>query len=255
MNTFISMLLSIIGNIFSDSTNKGIAVQLLYSYNNIQELTAGELAKRCFCNTNMISRFCKNLGFRSFSDMKSFIVSSHAARMEQMKYHLSMTDEKKVIDTICHLSEEKIDIKQFVNKIDVFNGLVYEAPQVVIIGALYPEVLSYHYLEDMIELGKCAYALPVAKEIEIPSVNNQSMIILVTFTGRMINNCRNTVNAICGKYSNTVLMTGNINMVSDEFIQVFHLPLKGDDENNNLLFIEILRLMKYRYYKNYIEGR
>lgn len=251
MNTLISLLLSIINNTLTDNTAREIARQLIRAYHEFDQIKASEIAERSFCNTSTVNRFCKSLGFRSFLDLKSFITVSHGVRKAQLRHHLDVMDGESILHNIEMLSKSPFDRKSFLEDCQKFNDVIVKVPRAVVVGAVYPESLTFHYMEDMIEMGKCIYNAPVNRQLTVPVEDEDTAIILISFTGRLFRYCTNEFNEICEKYPSTIVMSAD-----EEFLKLspnggFRLPFKGDDEVNNAVFIEVMRYLKYDYYVRY----
>lgn len=251
MNTLISLLLSIINNTLTDNTAREIARQLIRAYHEFDQIKASEIAERSFCNTSTVNRFCKSLGFRSFLDLKSFITVSHGVRKAQLVHHLDVMDGESILKNIEALSNGGFDRKAFLESCQQFNEVIRKAPYAVIVGAVYPESLTFHYMEDMIEMGKCMYNAPVSRSLTVPVEDSETAVILISFTGRLFRYCTNEFNEICEKYPSAIVMSAD-----EEFLKIspnggFHLPFQGDDEVNNAVFIEVMRYLKYDYYRHY----
>ena len=256
MNTLISILLAIMSNVYTDNTTREIVRQILLSYDHFEELKAGDLAKNSFCNTSTINRFCKTIGFKSFTELKAHMVSSHEVRKAQLHHHMEITTENSVLNRIDFLTENRLDKKKFIREAENFNEIVQKSSRVVLVGAVFPEAMTFHYQEDMIEMGKCVYTTPITKELIFPVEDPDAAIILISFTGRLFSYCKNTFNEILEKYPNTIVMTGN--QFNDSDVNpnnMFHLPFQGDDEGNNTVFIEIMRYLKWHYYENYVKDK
>jgi hypothetical protein len=252
MNTLISILLMILNNNSTDNTTREIARQILLSYHDFKNLKASELARNSFCNASTINRFCKTIGFNSFSDLKSFMISSHDVRKAQIIHHMEVTSEEDILKNIRNLCTGKLDEYRLKEDIRVLNERIAAAPRVVLIGAVFPNAMTLHYQEDMLEMGKCVYSSPVARQLEVPAEDPDAVIILISFTGRLINYCLSDYNEICRKYKNTFLMTSNKDLfAADRNANYVQLPFDDDNESNNALFIEIMRYIKYRYYADY----
>ena len=255
MNTLISILLSIINNTLADNTTREIAVQLLKAYPELESIKASQIAERSFCNTSTVNRFCKSIGFQSFLDLKSFMMSSHSVRQAQLKHHLDLSDDKRILNNISVLCNGGFDEKDFVEHCRAFNETVFKAPHAIVVGAVYPEALTFHYMEDMIEMGKCIYNAPIARQLNVPNEETDTAVILISFTGRLIRYCASEFNTICEKYPHAIVMTADKDLISSTSPEkVFPLPFNGDDEANNAAFIEIMRYLKYDYYVRYYKG-
>lgn len=251
MNTLISILLTILNNIRTDNTTGEIVRQILLSYQDFENMKASDLAQKSFCNTSTVNRFCKSLGFSSFNDMKAFMVSSRSVRRSQLEHHMEITDAEAILNSISNYNQD-FSIERFKDECGRINEMIASAPRTVVIGAVFPKALTFHYQEDMLEMGKCVYNAPLSRKLEVPNEDPEAVIILITFTGRLINYCRSEYTELCSRFRKVILITGNEEIVpeSEEGL-ILHLPFAGDDEASNAVFVEIMRYLKYRYYMEY----
>ena len=253
MNTLISILLAILNNPVTDNTSREITRQILIHYRDFPALKAQELAEYSFCNTSTINRYCKNLGFRSFNELKTYLSTNHDIRRAQIAHHMEIVDEEKLLANIAYLIGPSFDRDEFIAECEKLNRMIDEAPRIVIIGAVFPEAITLHYQEDMIELGKCFYTAPVVRRLELPNEDSSAMIVMISFTGRLIDYCRNEFDELQDRFSRTVVMTGRDSFpAGTDQHMIFHLPFAGDDEASNTAFVEIMRYLKYRYYIDYV---
>ena len=251
MNTLISILLNIINNTLTDNTTREIARQILRMYPVIDNVKASEIAEKSFCNTSTVNRFCKSLGFKSFMDLKSYIMVSHGVRQAQLLHHMEVCDPQKMLDNIRILSSGDFDEKEFIETCRKINKIIYKAPSAICVGAVYPEALMFHYMEDMIEMGKCIYNSPVSRELTVPTEPDNTAVIMISFTGRLFRYCSSEFNEICSKYKDIIVMTADEEFLAKKPEGAFRLPFSGDDEVNNAAFIEMMRYLKYDYFVSY----
>lgn len=253
MNTLISLLLSIINNTLTDNTAREIARQLIRAYHDFDNIKASQIAERSFCNTSTVNRFCKSLGFQSFLDLKSYITVSHGVRESQLLHHMQVTDGRRILNNIDALSNGYFDEKSFIENCQKYNDIIAKAPSAVVVGAVYPEALTFHYMEDMIEMGKCIYNTPINRQLSVPSESPDTAVILISFTGRLFRYCTAEFNEICEKYPATIVMSADEEFLKNSPRGGFRLPFRGDDEVNNAAFIEMMRYLKYDYYTRHYQ--
>lgn len=128
---------------------------------------------------------------------------------------------------------------------------VSRANKVLIIGAVYPEMLTLHYMEDMIITGKTVYARSLYGDIE--NVSDDTLILFISFTGRMYTAYYSIIKEM--KDNNIVIFgIGNKDSLTegvklDGFIE---LPFNVDVEEENAVLPLVLQYAKLRYIE--VEG-
>jgi len=122
--------------------------------------------------------------------------------------------------------------------------------------ALIQDLKKYTTVSDSDANDLCQRLLSARKVVFIgPKIYRDSLVTLISFTGRLFSYCKNTFHEILEKYPNTIVMTGNQFNDSDINPNFFRLPFQGDDEGNNTVFIEIMRYLKWHYYENYVKDK
>lgn len=253
MNTLISILLAVLNDPTTDNTSREIARQILLNHHALENLKVSQLAEKSFCNASTVTRFCKHLGFSSFSDMKSFMITSHEIRQQQIRHHMELTDENELLEHIAGMCSRQFDKENFIKECELFNQAIHEAPRAVIIGAVFPVSMTFHYMEDMNEMNKCIYNAPIHRNLQAPANETDAVLIVISFTGRIVSYCAKEYDEILEQFPRTILMTGFNHTSANSREMVFHLPFEKDDEINNAAFIEIMRYLKYDYYRTYFQ--
>lgn len=252
MNTLVSILLSILNNTAADHVTREIARQFLKAYPDYENIKAVQIAERSFCNISTVNRFCKSLGFKNFGDMKAYMSTGHHIRQGQLAHHMSLADREKIISNIRVLANSELDEKAFLDDCRNFNETIRNVPYTVVIGAVFPEAMTFHYMEDMIEMGRCIYNAPIQRRLIIPQEDPQAGVILISFSGRLVTHCAEEFNEIIERFPHMIIMTGNRDIQKGlPAEKIFRLPFDGDDECNNAAFIEIMRYLKFDYYQRY----
>ena len=254
MNTLISILLAILNDITTDNTVREISKQILVNYHQFDNVKISQLAESSFCNASTVTRFCKSLGFSSFSELKNFMIVSHETRIEQLRHHMELMDENSILDIIRCVCGDSFNIKEFKKECRKINSILYKSPRAVMIGAGFPIALTLHYIEDMIEMNKCIYNAPIDRALKAPPSDPETTVMLVSFTGRLVNYCLQEYSEIVASFPKTILITGNREIKkSSEKEMIMYLPFEDDDEKNNTAFLEIMRYLKYDYYRTYFK--
>lgn len=188
MNTILSLLLSLITSSFSFDEKMMIAIEIIKAVTNgtFSDMTSKELAERCYVTTNRLRSFCQYIGFHKFNDLRNSLLQRIDVRKEQLLHHVSETDEKKILDTIAFVAGKDFDQNAFLSSLQELNDLIYQSPQVIVTGTVFPESLSLHYQEDMIVMGKTVYSLPIAHDFVVPGVDEDTLFVNISLTGRIM---------------------------------------------------------------------
>lgn len=256
MNTILSLLLSVINSSFSFDEKMTIAIEMIKAVTNgtISDMTSRELAERCYITTNRLRSFCQYLGFHTYNDLRNALLQRIDVRREQCLHHVSGTDINRVLDCIAFVAGRDFDKDAFLGSIQKLNDNIYQCPQVIMIGAVFPESLSLHYQEDMIIMGKPVYSLPVAHDFVVPGVDEDTLFITLSLTGRVMEYFYPSFMDFLSQYEHQAVITGNEKM-GDEYDNASKilLPVEGDEEVGNTILLMTLQLMKLDYYQRYVE--
>lgn len=208
----------------------------------------------CYITTNRLRSFCQYLGFHKYSVLRNALLQRIDARREQLLHHVSGTDVNRILECIAYVAGKDFDQNAFLASIQKLNDMIYESPQVIMIGAVFPESLSLHYQEDMIIMGKPVYSLPVAHDFVVPGVEEDTLFITLSLTGRVMEYFYPSFMEFLSQYKHQAVITGNEKMAGEyDYSSVVLLPVEGDEEAGNTILLLMLQLLKVDYYKRYVE--
>lgn len=252
MNTVISMLLQIVCTFFVDSIEYSIAYTILCNINHIQEYSAEKIAEMANVSTRSLSNFSKKLGYRNYAMLKSGILSTIEVRKMQIANHVQFSDDNSLINIINSLGITEFDKEAFIKSVDKYNEYVSKANKVLIVGAVYPELLSLHYMEDMIIAGKTVYAKSLYTDLE--NIPEDTLVLFISFTGRMYKAQYHRIKEM--KDNNIVIFgIGNKDSLTDgiKLNGFIELPFNVDAEEENAVLPLVLQYAKLRYIE--VEGK
>ena len=256
MNTILSLLLSVITSSFSFDEKMTIAIEIIKAVTSgtLPDMTSKELAERCYVTTNRLRSFCQYLGFHKYNDLRNALLQRIDARREQLLHHVSETDTERILDCIAYVAGRTFDKHAFLKCIQELNDIIYQSPQVIITGAVFPESLSLHYQEDMIMMGKPVYSLPVAHDFVVPGVDEDTLFINISLTGRIMEYFYPSFMDFLSQYKHQAVITGNEKMAEGyNYSATIRLPVEGDEEAGNTILLMTLQLMKLDYTMRYME--
>lgn len=103
-------------------------------------------------------------------------------------------------------------------------------------------------------MGKPVYSLPVAHDFVVPGVDEDTLFITVSLTGRIMEYFYPSYMDFLSQYEHQSVITGNEKMVQEyAFSSGILLPVEGDEETGNTILLMTLQLMKLDYYKRYMK--
>lgn len=152
------------------------------------------------------------------------------------------------------IGKNKVDREELKKCIEEIVNDIYEADVFSIIGANYPLFISFNFIEDMLVFQKNCLIQNVDYQLENSFDNCKTYGLLITITGRyfMLNQKQSQIiqdsNAHFGIISQNKAIKDKIKNVNS-FIK---LPGHKDSESLNLIIMNILLLIKYKYYEKYI---
>ncbi len=251
MNTVVSLLLLIVCSSFRDSSDFSLALTLLKYIKKIETLSREKLLKESGVSNHSLMRFCQMLGYKSFSSLKLSISQTCAIRKQQMRTHIDNTNKDEVLNEISCLANTEFNKGKFIEEVNEINRIISQSENIVIMGAVYPEVLCLHYMEDMIMLDKIVYSIPQGGVIP----DRNSVVMMISLTGRLYIERFKDVQKI-NQANIPIIGIGNVNTLpkSVHIKEFLELPFSGDTEIENSVIPLVMQYIKYDYIKNFHKG-
>lgn len=255
MNTVISMLLLFTYNSLNKDVYYYIAIYILDHLDDIENISIEKLAQDCHTSTVTIKKFCKLLGIDSFKKFKSLLFMTRKGRMEQIQFRYSQMDEEKLFNQIKYLSQKPVIKDQFIKIIDGITNLIHECNHIYITGATYPLALTLNFIEDMKIFNKKIYIKQLNYKYDDYDFKENDLILFITMTGRILSQNKQVFTKLYKTNTKKVIMTHNSVFQSFYcFDYLLFLQRNDDSEVDNLLIIEILNFIKYKYFMKYIKN-
>lgn len=254
MNTVVSLLLLIVCSSFKNTSDYAIAYYLLSNISPICDVSRSDVCENAGVSNRVLSMFCSTLGYKNYSDLKLALIKTIDIRKLQMKVHFNNADPDKIINAIHTLSNVDMDDARFTQTIDQINTYIYDCKKVIIVGTVYPEMLSLHYMEDMLMMSKFIHSSPV--NTSIGEVENDTLVLMISFTGRVYIEHYDEIMKF--KENNvSIVGIGNPNSLPEQIhlTKYLELPFKGNVEIENACIPLVLQYMKYRYYQTYGDAK
>lgn len=254
MNTIISMLLLFVYNSLNKDVYYDIAVYILDHLDEMESISIENIAHNCHTSTITIKKFYNLLGIESFKKFKTLLNDTRVGRLEQIKFRYSQINEEEIFEQVKILSHNKLLRKEvFMSDIEKVVDFIYDAKRTYINGAIFPLALTLNFVEDMKIFGKPFYIEQLNYKYNMNDYNEDDLLFIITITGRYLMQNKQSFLKMYESSAKKVILTQN------SIFQTFYvfdcmIPLYGSDdsETENLIVIEILNLIKYRYFMKYI---
>ena len=98
MNSLISMWLLIINNALIEDATYNIVRYFIINYKKLDKISISKVASDCLTSPATINKFCRQIGFQSYQDLKSQVKYFYQIRMKQMEHRFEIMDEQKLLD-------------------------------------------------------------------------------------------------------------------------------------------------------------
>lgn len=206
MNTVLSLIILIRLNSLKKDNNYIIADYIIRHINEIVDMSINELAKQCFVSTTSILKFCKLLGFDTYTEFKNTFVLTLKTRNLQLKEKNQHLTKEELLEHIHSYSKDKNDIEEFKTELDHIIQAIQQYKSIYFYGATFPMSLTTSFTEDMALKGYYVntfinnYAIEQIKEKE-------GVHIVITLSGRYIETNRHNYIQITSMKYPSVLMT------------------------------------------------
>lgn len=240
----------IINSSYQRDTNYYIALKLLTSYFDLDNLTVSAITSECGTSVSYVNKFSKMLGFKSFSDLKFNLKNGYQIRKVQMKERISSMSENEILENISYLSKNQFDKELFQYQIRKLLSLIMNSNDVQLIGAYYPTSLCVNFQEDMLTMGKLVRIYPQTYHFRIDE-ESKGLAILITLTGRIYEYNKTNFENVVKTHDSIAIISGYEGYPQIPALKSFvKIPIHTDSEIGNLMIVEIFRYIKYMYYKH-----
>lgn len=257
MNTTLSLLLIILYSTNTQNVDYCIASQILKSLDQLDKLTVSSLNETCSTSTKTIQKFCKSLGFHSFSDFKSSLMATLNTRKSQIIHRISNTSQEKMLQNIQYISNNLLNQDEFQKSIDNIITSIYNASTIYIIGAAFPNALTISFQEDMNVMGKLTYCLQVNNNPQFPQFQDNDLIIMISLSGNFYKYGKECFEYLYKNHQKKIFLLSGYNEIQQPITEnnFIRIPILEDNEDGNLLLLEILQYIKYLYFLKYIQEK
>ncbi len=115
------LLLSLLSSTHEDETNCRIASYILENIDEVREMNIVELARVCFVSNSSVSRFCREIGLRDFSELRQLMeptTNSYHIIGKTSDFQLNTTQYIEQVEEGIRLVKEGIDYEKVERIVD-----------------------------------------------------------------------------------------------------------------------------------------
>lgn len=242
MNTVLSLILMLLQRSAADEREYILSEYIIAHLREIENITLQKIADDCFMSTNTVLRFCRQLGFRSYSTFRSQLLTTCRIRRIQLEQKISAESGEALLAKMAALAAP-FDRDQLNRQIMEAVRLILERGEMTFIGAVFPLALTISFCEDLIILGILVHVRQIHYG-GLGGKKHDGPCFVVTFTGRMLENNQVLFGQICSEYPETMLISHErFSYKSYGYIQ---MPAGAGSDDDDLIFLLLLDLLKYR---------
>ncbi|NRG30768.1 MurR/RpiR family transcriptional regulator [Niallia circulans] len=248
MEQLIYTLLAYINNSLEKDINYSIANSFLENIHHIEGYSLEMAAEVCNVAPSTINRFCKRIGFRNFSNLRSSVAYQGGMYEEREKSLTTETFELKL--------KENIEMMEGISKeqLDRIIKKIHESKRIVILGFEKHQIQAMELQKQLFLLGKlCECNTNFFKQLETVShLTEEDMIITISIEGNILTEALAIKEKIKAANGKKLLITFSDpekhQQIFDEVIQC------GKIDNSAVSSYTLLRLFDiliYHYQKRY----
>ncbi|KLV25451.1 MULTISPECIES: MurR/RpiR family transcriptional regulator [Niallia] len=248
MEQLIYTLLAYINNSLEKDINYSIANSFLENIHHIEGYSLEMAAEVCNVAPSTINRFCKRIGFRNFSNLRSSVAYQGGMYEEREKSLTTETFELKL--------KENIEMMEGISKeqLDRIIKKIHESKRIVILGFEKHQIQAMELQKQLFLLGKlCECNTNFFKQLETVShLTEEDMIITISIEGNILTEALAIKEKIKAANGKKLLITFSDpekhQQIFDEIIQC------GKIDNSAVSSYTLLRLFDiliYHYQKRY----
>lgn len=261
---FIMHLQNILDASVENDSNHMIAAYILQHLSEMKQITIQDMAKECYTSTSTISRFVKEIGFRSLTELKEVCGAYDFASFELVNDSLrdlnfAGKDNRVVLQNYTKMLCESLmnfsDVIDF-QAIDNLNQAIHANQHVVVFGIHLPGSFAKYYQYMMMTIGKFIECYELQEEHLKKSeiIVEDALVIVFSMEGNYLNANKQVLMNMKKRKARLVLVTQNpvnkfINLF-DDVIYCGELSFGKAGRYKLQLFMEVLF---NRYVQNYFE--
>ena len=225
---FIMHLQNILDASVEKDSDHMIAAYILQHIHEMKTITIQDMARECYTSTSTISRFVKEIGFHSLTELKEVCTAFHYCSYEIVHDSLcdlqfDGRDDRALLnsytDMLCNSLKNFSEILDFA-KVDRLNTAIYESEQVVVFGIHLPGSFAKYYQYLMMTIGKFIECYELEEEHLKKSqvIVENSLVIIFSMEGNYLNANKQVLMNLKKRKARLVLITQN---PVNKFIHLF----------------------------------
>ncbi|MDR4318187.1 MurR/RpiR family transcriptional regulator [Niallia circulans] len=248
LEQLIYTLLAYINNSLEKDINYSIANSFLENIHHIEGYSLEMAAEVCNVAPSTINRFCKRIGFRNFSNLRSSVAYQGGMYEEREKSLTTETFELKL--------KENIEMMEGISKeqLDRIIKKIHESKRIVILGFEKHQIQAMELQKQLFLLGKlCECNTNFFKQLETVShLTEEDMIITISIEGNILTEALAIKEKIKAANGKKLLITFSD---PEKHQQIFEEIIQcGKIDNSAVSSYTLLRLFDiliYHYQKRY----
>lgn len=248
LEQLIYTLLAYINNSLEKDINYSIANSFLENIHHIEGYSLEMAAEVCNVAPSTINRFCKRIGFRNFSNLRSSVAYQGGMYEER--------DKNLSVDTFELKLKENVEIIERLSRVQLDRIIkkIHESKRIVILGFEKHQIQAMELQKQLFLLGKlCECNTNFFKQLEIVShLTEEDMIITISIEGNILTEALAIKEKIKAANGKKLLITFSDpekhQQIFDEILQC------GKIDNSAVSSYTLLRLFDiliYHYQKRY----
>lgn len=182
---------------YEDLSYSKCANYLVDNYSRLQEISLQELCEENFVSKSTVRRFCQNMGYQNFSELKLSKITEEKARRE----------EKEMFELLGKQIEvNQSDLEEIIAYLDEYSSVYILFPNELYFAA-------YEFQRQMSELNRIVYLVP---NIDlhfslIEKLLDTSLVIILNIDEQYTNSLEDYIKDIKGKICRISLPENNKN--------------------------------------------
>lgn len=166
------------------STNSVVAAYILEHLDQVRGMGVTELARACHVSASSISRFCKDIGFDSYAELREVFETSRLEFQQAGVGDTAAQRAQQVAQAICRgvsLVGDTLDME----KVRQLCGEIHRSARVAAFGLLKAEAAAVDLQCDLLMLGKQVYTnVSYPQQMEyLLTAGREDLVVLFSCTG------------------------------------------------------------------------
>lgn len=163
MNTVLSLIFLLSQNTLKTDLMYNIAFYIIDHIHEMKDKSIKQLADDCYTSTSSIIKFYQLIGFDNYSEFKRQLLSNFEVRRIQLHEKCRNITEEDLMDKMDMFSLQKLDRKDFLNRINQIVDHILEKKKIYFYGTVFPVNLVQSFCEDMSIMKIPAHGVQISR--------------------------------------------------------------------------------------------